>query len=94
MLTLTVYYQLLLPIPDLDAQNLFEARALFEVLLRRAIADLRLKDYRDDALDWFENGECRAWCDLLGYDIGVLFERVEAELDKPLRWVHHKGGQI
>lgn len=84
MLTCLVSFQLMLPIPDLDAVSQYEAGEIFKGILLRAIHDLRFYKQREDALAWFENGECRKWCQLLGYDFGVILARVEVELDKPV----------
>ena len=87
MLTLAVVtYQLMLPIPDLDAVSQYEAGEIFKAMLDRAFHDLRLEGYREDSLAWFEGGECRRWCEVLGLQIAPLLERVEAELDKPILW--------
>ena len=91
MLTLTVIsYQLMLPIPDLDAVSQYEAGVVFEAILTRAFHDLRLAGYRKDALAFFEGGECRRWCEVLGLQIAPLLERVEVEMDKPILWRRQK----
>jgi hypothetical protein len=52
------------------------------VLIARHMTDLRSQQRREEALQWFEGGECRRWCEDAGIKLGRVFERVEEELER------------
>jgi len=53
-------------------------------VIARAMTDLRLTYHRRDALAFFEHGNCRGMCDLIGIDYGAVMARVEIVLDQPV----------
>jgi hypothetical protein len=75
--TVLAWHQLYLLAYDED-----QCYRLALVLIARHMTDLRSQQRRGEAVQWFEGGECRAWCESAGISLARVFERVEEELDR------------
>jgi hypothetical protein len=69
--------------PD-DAGQMPGWRRLLLAVLGQAVRDVRLRKYRDDALQWIMSPACEELCELV--DVRYAMVRHLAGQDMPLRW--------